>query len=41
VNVNADAETNIIVIFTALVSILGTLGLVRTLAKRRKSQAID
>ena len=41
VNVNADAETNIIVIFTALVSILGTLGLVRTLAKRRKSQAVD
>ena len=41
VNVNADAETNIIVIFTALVSVLGTLGLVRTLAKRRKSQAID
>lgn len=41
VNVNADAETNIIVIFTALVSVLGTLGLVRTLAKRRKSQAVD
>jgi hypothetical protein len=41
VNVNADAETNIIVAFTAIVSILGTLGLVRTLSKRRKSQVAD
>ena len=38
VNVNADAETNIIVAFTAIVSILGTLGLVRTLGNRRKNQ---
>lgn len=38
VNVNADVETNIIVAFTAMVSILGTLGLVRTLARRRKNQ---
>lgn len=38
VNVNADAETNIIIAFTAVVSVLGTLGLVRTLAKRRKNQ---
>lgn len=36
VNVNADAETNIIVAFTAIVSVLGTLGLVRTLRKRRE-----
>lgn len=41
VNVNADAETNIIVAFTAIISILGTLGLVRTLSKRRKSQVAD
>jgi hypothetical protein len=41
VNVNADAETNIIVAFTAIVSILGTLGLVRTLSKRRKNQVVD
>ncbi len=41
VNVNADAETNIIVAFTAVLSVLTTLGLVRTLAKRRKSQAVD
>ncbi|MFM1973484.1 MAG: hypothetical protein RLZZ345_568 [Actinomycetota bacterium] len=40
VNVNADAETNIIVAFTAIVSILGTLGLVRTLRKRRESQVV-
>jgi hypothetical protein len=39
--VNADAETNIIVAFTAIVSILGTLGLVRTLSKRRKNQVVD
>lgn len=36
VNVNADAETNIIVAFTAIVSVLGTLGLVRTMRKRRE-----
>jgi hypothetical protein len=41
VNVNADVETNIIVAFTAMVSVLTTLGLVRTLAKRRKNRAAD
>lgn len=41
VNVNADAETNIIVGFTAIVSILGTLGLVRTLRKRRENKDAD
>ena len=41
VNVNADVETNIIVAFTAMVSVLTTLGLVRTLAKRRRNQAVD
>lgn len=38
VNVNADAETTIIVGFTAAVSILGTLGLMRTLRKRRENR---
>jgi len=41
VNVNADVETNIIVAFTAMVSVLTTLGLVRTLAKRRKNRAAN
>jgi hypothetical protein len=36
VNVNADAENFILIGFTAFVCILGTLGLVRTLRKRRE-----
>lgn len=36
VNVNADAENLMLIAFTALIFTLGTLGLVRTLRKRRE-----
>ena len=36
VNVNADAENLILISFTAVICVLGTLGLVRTLRKRRE-----
>lgn len=36
VNVNADAENAILIGFTAIICVLGTLGLVRTLRKRRE-----
>jgi hypothetical protein len=39
VNVNADAENVMLIGFTALICILGTLGLVRTLRKRRERAA--
>jgi hypothetical protein len=39
VNVNADAENVMLIAFTALICILGTLGLVRTLRKRRERAA--
>ena len=38
VNVNADAETSMIVGFAVVVSVLGTLGLMRTLRKRRENR---
>lgn len=38
VNVNADAETTMIVGFAVVVSVLGTLGLMRTLRKRRENR---
>lgn len=38
VNVNADAEITMIVGFAVVVSVLGTLGLMRTLRKRRKNR---
>lgn len=39
VNVNADAENVMLIAFTAVICILGTLGLVRTLRKRRERVA--
>lgn len=39
VNVNADAENAILIGFTAIICVLGTLGLVRTLRKRRERVA--
>ena len=39
VNVNADAENAILIVFTAFVCVLGTLGLMRTLRKRRERVA--
>jgi hypothetical protein len=39
VNVNADAENVILIAFTAFVCVLGTLGLMRTLRKRRERVA--
>ncbi len=39
VNVNADAENAILIGFTALICVLGTLGLMRTLRKRRERAA--
>ena len=36
INVNADAETTMIVGFAVVVSVLGTFGLMRTLRKRRE-----
>jgi hypothetical protein len=39
VNVNADAENAILIVFTAMICVLGTLGLVRTLRKRRERVA--
>ncbi|MFM2321092.1 MAG: hypothetical protein RL612_239 [Actinomycetota bacterium] len=39
VNVNADAENAILIGFTAIICVLGTLGLVRTLRKRRERAA--
>jgi len=36
VNVNADAENAILIGFTAIICVLGTLGLVRTLRKRQE-----
>jgi hypothetical protein len=39
VNVNADAENVILISFTAFVCVLGTLGLMRTLRKRRERAA--
>jgi hypothetical protein len=39
VNVNADAETAILISFTALICVLGTYGLMRTLRKRRERAA--
>ena len=39
VNVNADAENAILISFTAIICVLGTLGLVRTLRKRRERAA--
>ena len=40
VNVNADAETTMIVSFAVVVSVLGTLGLMRTLRKRRENRDV-
>ena len=39
VNVNADAENAILIGFTAIICVLGTLGLVRTVSKRRERAA--
>ena len=39
VNVNADEENAILIGFTAIICVLGTLGLVRTLRKRRERAA--
>jgi hypothetical protein len=39
VNVNAEAENAILIGFTALICVLGTLGLMRTLRKRRERAA--
>jgi hypothetical protein len=36
VNVNAEAENAMLIAFTALVCVLGTFGLIRTLRKRRE-----
>lgn len=39
VNVNADAENAMLIAFTAIICVLGTLGLVRTVRKRRERAA--
>lgn len=41
VNVNADAETTMIVSFAVVVSVLGTLGFMRTMRKRRENREVD